>query len=121
VVVAVVRKWWLPLFGKGGCRCSAQVVDKCHLQTSQMAFATIADGICNHRRWHLRTTSFEHRSPPLPNIDHQGFRTSATTLSEGRRYVIGRWTMDWPNHEGEAIEARWVGYRFSAICLKGYK
>ena len=82
--------WWLPLFGKGGCRCSEIVGCKCHLQSSQMAFATIAYGICDHCRWHLRTTSFEHRSPPLPNIDHQGFRTSFTTLFEGRRQLLRR-------------------------------
>ena len=89
-VVAVVLIWWLPLFGKGGCRCSEIVGCKCHLQSSQMAFATIAYGICDHCRWHLRTTSFEHRSPPLPNIDHQGFRTSFTTLFEGRRQLLRR-------------------------------
>ena len=85
---SVVRKGWLPLFEKGGCRCSEMVGCKCHLQPSQMAFATLADGICDPCRWHLRTTSFEHRSPPLPNIDHQGFRTSFTTFSEGRRQLL---------------------------------
>ena len=88
MVVAVVRKGWLPLFEKGGCRCSEMVGCKCHLQPSQMAFASLADGICDPCRWHLRTTSFEHRSPPLPNIDHQGFRTSFTTFSEGRRQLL---------------------------------
>ena len=93
-VVAVVLIWWLPLFGKGGCRCSEIVGCKCHLQSSQMPFATIADGICDHRRWHLRTTSFEHRSPPFPNIDHQGFRTSFTTLFERRRQILRTPTID---------------------------
>ena len=73
-VVAVVRKRWLSLFGAGG---------------RQMPFANIADGICDHCRWHLRpsqmafahhlfrtsfTTISEHRPPGFPNIGNHPFR-----------------------------------------------
>jgi len=108
-VVAVVLMWWLPLFEKVGCRCSEMVGCKCHLQPSQMAFASLADGICDHCRWHLRTTSFEHRSPPLPNIDHQGFRTSATTLSERRRQILRTPTIDVSNAaDSPAVSGRQI-------------
>ena len=80
-VVAVVLIWWLPLFEKGGCRCSEMVGCKYHLQPSQMAFATLADGICapplsNIVHHHFRTSTtrvFEHRSPPFSNADYRRF------------------------------------------------
>ena len=81
IVVAVVRKGWLPLFGNGGL---------------QMPFATLADGICNPRRWHLRplqmafahhlfrtssTTTSEHRPPGFSNIVHHLFRRPTAAAS----------------------------------------
>jgi len=81
MVVAVVRKGWLPLFGNSGL---------------QMPFAIIADGICNHRRWHLRllqvafahhlfrtsfTTTSEHRPPGFSNIVHHPFRRPPAAAS----------------------------------------
>ena len=92
VVVAVVRKGWLPLFGNGGL---------------QMPFATIADGICNPRRWHLRplqmafahhlfrtsfTTTSEHRPPGFSNIVHHPFRRPTIDASNaaGSPAVSGR-------------------------------
>ena len=92
VVVAVVRKGWLPLFGNGGL---------------QMPFATLADGICNPRRWHLQplqmafahhlfrtssTTTSERRPPGFPNIVHHLFRTPTIDASNaaGSPAVSGR-------------------------------
>ena len=88
MVVAVVRKGWLPLFGNGGL---------------QMPFATLADGICDPCRWHLRplqmafahhlfrtsfTTTSEHRPPGFPNIVHHPFRTPTadTSNADYRRF-----------------------------------
>lgn len=92
MVVTVVRKGWLPLFGNGGL---------------QMPFATLADGICNHRRWHLRplqmafahhlfrtsnTTTSERRPPGFSNIVHHPFRTPTadTSNAAGSPAVSGR-------------------------------
>lgn len=72
-----------------------------------MPFAICANGICDPCRWHLRTTSFEHRAPPLPNVDHQGFRTSFTTLFERRRQILRRPTIDDSNAAGSpAVSGR---------------
>ena len=61
-----------------------------------MPFATLADGICNPRRWHLRplqmafahhlfrtssTTTSEHRPPGFSNIVHHLFRRPTAAAS----------------------------------------
>ena len=50
--------------------------------------------------WHEEATYSEHRSPPLPNIDHQGFRTSFTTIFERRRQILRTPTIDASNAAG---------------------
>ena len=72
------------MFGTPECRCSKRVVRKWHLRYTQTAFAHLANGICDGRKWRLQPTISERRRSAFPNIDVHHLGTSATMLSEGR-------------------------------------